>query len=147
MTSYLLTGHLLAARPGCSVVTAPGVVPRVNAGTNVRIPDLAVTCAPARAEAPLVLEPVLVVEIMSPSNRAETWSNVWTYLTIPSLMEILIVQSVAVGAEVFRRQPDGTWPAQSEQVGTPDGVVRLDSVGAAFALGQFYRGTDLAQPR
>src|SRR5947209_5520210 len=42
----LLRAHLRAHRPGCRVVGEPGVVPRVNAANNMRIPDLAVTCTP-----------------------------------------------------------------------------------------------------
>jgi hypothetical protein len=29
-------------------------------------------------------DPVLLIEILSPSNQAETWANVWAYATIPS---------------------------------------------------------------
>ncbi len=143
---YALVGHLRQARPGCSVVTEPGISPRIQGNTNVRIPDLGVTCAPVRGNAPLMLEPLLVAEIMSPSNHAETWSNIWTYFTIPSLMEILVIQSTSVGAEVFRRQQDGGWPETAEKVVALDGMVRLASIDAAFTLGEFYRGTDLAQP-
>ena len=44
--AYLLTAHLQERRPGCAVVSAPGVVPRVRAVTNDRVPDLGVTCSP-----------------------------------------------------------------------------------------------------
>ncbi len=42
-----------------------------------------------------VSNPVLIVEILSQSNRAETWQNVWSFTTIPSLREILILSSTA----------------------------------------------------
>ncbi len=35
-------------------------------------------------------DPILAIEILSVSNRAETWSNVWTYCSIPSLLEIMV---------------------------------------------------------
>ena len=44
--AFLLTAHLRERRPGCDVVVAPGVVPRIRSATNQRIPDLGVTCSP-----------------------------------------------------------------------------------------------------
>jgi Uma2 family endonuclease len=40
----LIRNHLEAAGNRCAVVAAPGIVPRVRASENFRIPDLAVTC-------------------------------------------------------------------------------------------------------
>ena len=48
-------------------------------------------------------DPVLLVEILSPSNRAETWTNVWAYTTIPSVREILVLHSLRIRAELLRR--------------------------------------------
>ena len=45
----LLGNHLLAQGSACRVVTKPGIVPRVRANRNYRVPDLGVTCAPRRA--------------------------------------------------------------------------------------------------
>ena len=100
----LLANHLLGRDSPCTVVTAPGVVPRVRAASNLRVPDLAVTCAPVGPTDPHLADPVLIVEILSPSNQAETWANVWTYTTIPSVREILVVHLVAMPAELLRRR-------------------------------------------
>ena len=45
----------------CSVITAPGIVPHVVAETNIRVPDLAVTCTGYDAEESALTDPVLVV--------------------------------------------------------------------------------------
>ena len=74
----MLGNHLLAQRSTCRVVTEPGIVPHVRANRNYRVPDLGVTCA-APTRDPMVPEPVLLIEILSPSNEAETWANIWTY--------------------------------------------------------------------
>jgi Uma2 family endonuclease len=39
----LLGNHLLAAGSACSVVVAPGIVPRVQSNENFRVPDIGVT--------------------------------------------------------------------------------------------------------
>src|SRR5262249_40286851 len=85
----LLRNHLLATGRPCRLVVAPGVIPRIRARDNVRIPDLGVSCTPYDGGHTLT-EPVLLVEILSPSNAAETWANVWTYATIPTVTEILV---------------------------------------------------------
>ena len=75
--AYALTRHLIDGRSPCVVVTEPAVVPQIRAHSNLRVPDLAVTCTPVEAGQLPVPEPVLLVEILSPSNRSETWINVW----------------------------------------------------------------------
>ena len=45
----ILRAHLRTHRPGCRVVAEPGIVPRIRASANVRIPDLAITCVPNEA--------------------------------------------------------------------------------------------------
>ncbi len=138
-----LIGNRLAERGSvCRVVTAPGIVPRVQAAHNVRIPDLAVTCGPSGPEEATMTDPVLVIEILSPSNAAETWSNLWTYTTIPSVQEILILRTAEIGADLLRRQSDGSWPDQPTAV--RDGPVTLESIGFACDVRAPYRTTRLA---
>ena len=138
-----LLGNHLSGRGGpCGVVTTPGVIPRVRSDANLRIPDLAVTCAEYREEEAALAEPVLIVEILSPSNQAETWSNVWAYTTIPSVREILVVRSATIGADLLRRSADGSWPERAETL--TEGVLRLDSLGFAAPLAALYRTTRLA---
>jgi Uma2 family endonuclease len=85
----LLANHLAERASPCRVIAAPGIVPRVRANENFRVPDLGVTCAPPSREV-MISEPVLLIEILSPSNEPETRANVWTYTTIPSVQEILL---------------------------------------------------------
>ena len=136
-----LGNHLDSVGSPCVTVTTPGLVPRVQAAHNVRIPDLAVTCSDADVGAATLAEPVLVVEILSPSNQAETWGNVWAYTSIPSVREIVVLHTVAIRAEVLRRGPDGTWPPGPEQI--KDGDLVLDSIGMHTPLADLYRGTRL----
>lgn len=143
--SRLLGNHLLERGLPCRLVVAPGVTPRVRADWNVRVPDLAVSCRRDDRRERLLAEPVLVIEILSPSNEAETWANVWAYATIPSVQEMLVVRSIEIGAELLRRLPDGGWPADFERIASSGDRVRLDSVDAEFVLSAFYRTTELGQ--
>jgi len=138
----ILRNHLRAQSSSCRVITAPGVVPRVRADWNVRVPDLAVTCSPDDPAERLLHDPVLVVEILSPSNEAETWSNVWAYTTIPSVREILVLRSLEISAELLRRGADGLWPERGIRLGAED-EVRLGSVAGSFRLAEFYGTTQV----
>jgi Uma2 family endonuclease len=138
----LIANHLVERKSPCSVVTTPGVIPRVQAETNFRIPDLAVTCSGYESEESALADPVLVIEILSPGNQAETWANVWAYATIPSVREILVLKTAVIGAELLRRNPDGSWPNQPTVIEA--GEMKLESIGFSMSLAAAYRTTRLA---
>jgi Uma2 family endonuclease len=139
--AYLLIAHLRERGSPCRVVLAPGIIPRVGAAENWRIPDLGVTCAPPKGliEVP---EPVLLVEILSPNNYRETRANVWTYTTLPSVEEILVVHSTRIEADLLRRGADGLWPAQPLLAGDGE-TLTLASVGLTLPVRALYRTTSL----
>lgn len=135
----LLRNHLLDRGLPCMALANPGIIPRIRAGMNVRIPDLAVTCAPLALTDPHLTDPVLVVEILSPSNEAETWANVWAYTTIPTVREILVLHTVTMRAELLRRDPAGDWPPEPAQVTEGDTLTLASIGGFATPLPALYR--------
>jgi Uma2 family endonuclease len=139
----LIGVHLDKRASPCTVVDAAGVIPRVKSDSNIRIPDLAVTCSQAQVEEYAIDEPVLLVEILSPSNRSETWINVWAYTTIPSVAEILVVDSTRIRAELLRRDSQDNWPERPLEIST-DGMVELQSIDFRVPLAALYRRTRLA---
>lgn len=136
-----LIGNHLVGTP-CRVIAAPGVIPRVRSNWNTRVPDLAVNCVPDERGQRALPDPILIVEILSPTNEAETRENVWAYATIPSVREILLVRSTDIGAELLRRQDDGSWPEQPELIGEI-GELALDSIAFHSPLAAFYDDTHL----
>ena len=140
----LIANHLADGNSPCTLVVTPGVVPHVQACHNVRIPDLAVTCSAYDSEEAVLTDPVLIVEILSPSNAAETWANVWAYTTIPSVQEIVVLRTATVGADLLRRGVDGGWPREPARV-TAD--MQLDSIGLRVSVPGLYRQTRLREAR
>lgn len=138
-----IRNHLRARQSPCTLVVTPGILPRLMSERNVRVPDLAVTCSGYEREESTLADPVLIVEILSPSNQADTWANVWAYITIPSVREILILRTDAIGAEILRRQADGTWPERP--VAIADGELVLESIEFSVALADIYATTRLAR--
>jgi Uma2 family endonuclease len=139
----LIGNHLRERASPCEVVAAPGVVPHLLSDHNFRIPALAVTCAPVLPGPNALPDPVLIVEILSPSNQAETWANVRAYTSIPSVEEILILRSDRIAAEILRRLDDGGWPSQPTALGS--GELTLPSIGFRVALAELYARTGLAK--
>ncbi|WP_026605567.1 Uma2 family endonuclease [Methylocapsa acidiphila] len=138
----LIANHFGERMSPCRVITTPGVIPHVQSETNVRIPDLAVTCSGYDAEESALANPVLLIEILSPSNQAETWANVWAYTTIPSVQEILVLKTASIGAELLRRNQDGSWPSKPLTIET--GELTLESITFSMPLAAAYRTTRLA---
>jgi hypothetical protein len=60
-------------------------------------------------------------------------------------MEVLVVNSTHVEAELLRRNRDGTWPEVPSRISPGDALV-LDSIGFSVPLVALYRTTTLAMP-
>jgi Uma2 family endonuclease len=140
--AYLVTAHLRATARPCRIVTAPGVVPSRRSEDNCLVPDLGITCAPPTGEH-LMHEPLVLIEILSPTNVSKTRANVSDYTTISTVAEIVVLRSTAIAAEILRRAPDGTWPEQPDIIAA-DGELRLDSIGFAVPLRDVHRTSGLA---
>jgi Uma2 family endonuclease len=138
----LLRNHLLERGLPCRVGTEAGVVPRAGAEGNWRIPDLAVTCS-RDLTAHMMQEPALLIEVLSPSNEAKTRANVWAFMSIPSVAEILVVRTDRIEAELLRRGGDLSWPPMPDFFRPPD-ALELASVGLTLPVAALYRTTSLA---
>jgi Uma2 family endonuclease len=137
----LIGNHLRQHRPACEAITNPGIIPRLLSAHNFRVPDLGVTCTPI-VPGHLTLEnPVLLVEVLSPSNQADTWSNVWTYTTLPSVQEILVLHSEKICVELLRRTHEGGWPSETEMILGGDLV--LTSIEFRVSLTELYARSGL----
>ena len=138
----LIRDQLLKSRPGCWVAIGAGVRPRLRAKSNVRVPDLSVTCSPPRKGQKEIEDPTLLVEVLSPNNLRDTWENVRAYTTIPSVSEILVVESETLRVYVVRRAVDGTWPPEPETI-ERDGILTLASIDLTCKVADVYENTEL----
>nr|WP_294557551.1 Uma2 family endonuclease [uncultured Rhodopila sp.] len=132
----LLGLHLRTHRPSCRIIVTPGVIPGLRSRVNQRVPDLGVSCGPF-VDSRSLPDPVLLVEILSPSNEAKTRANAWAYATIPSVQEVLILSSTAVRAEILRQGDETPAIARGKE------TLRLESIGYEGCLDEFYATTDL----
>jgi Uma2 family endonuclease len=138
----ILTNHLDAHLPFCRVAIGGGIKPRIRADWNFRIPDLTVTCAKNAKGQHDVPDPVVIIELLSPSNEAETWDNVRNYATVPSISDIVIIDTQRMHADVLTRDDKGHWPSNPVEV-KRGGMIRLTSLKLDLALDNAYRETYL----
>lgn len=134
--------HLRKRKSGCRVAPEAPVRPAMGKGVNARAPDVAVTCAPPSASKTFD-DPVLVIEVLSPSNDEDTWESIRALAPLPTLTEIVVVQSENVGVEVYRKGHGGAWSDEPERYHA--GSVHLASIGFDLDIAEVYAGTYLAQ--
>ena len=138
----LIHTHLTARGGPCVAMSNPGVIPAFRATRNFFIPDAAVTCAESDIGVPGIRHPILVIEILSPSNHAETWRNIRAYMLIPSVREILVIRTDRVSIDLLRRREDGTWPDDVDTV--TEGAFDLMSIDLTVPLATLYRRSGVA---
>ena len=140
----LIGNHLPRRRPGCRVVTTPGIQPRIRADWNFRVPDIGVTCAPNVSGAVMMPNPILLIEILSPGNASASWDNIWAYATLPDVAELVVVHSVRIKAEVLRKGAGGAWPERADVI-EADGVIGLITIEAELPMAEVYAETHLTR--
>jgi Uma2 family endonuclease len=139
----VIGNHLIKSGGRCRVVVEPGVKTRVRSTENWRIPELAVICKPPVVGQLMVENPILIVEVLSPSNYKATWSNVYAYCAIPSVREILILQSLRVDGWLLRRDADNNWPDDPLPI-KRDGQIVLETIDLSILLTDAYATTPFA---
>ena len=116
---------------------AGGIV-RPDRNDTCYVADLAVTCQPLRVDDRLIRDPILIVEILSPSTAAfDRQTKVADYRRIPSVQEILLIDSESVFAEVLRRDGE-RWI--TEIVQGPGAILSLAAVPLNIPMAELYEG-------
>jgi Uma2 family endonuclease len=123
-------------RPPCEAYAEAGIVP-VNRRHSWYKADLIVTCTPGNHKDPFIAEPVLVVEVLSPTTSASDFSRKLPgYQQIPSMRDILLVSSMERLVQHWRRAPDG-WVEDAHR---RSATLRLSGLPVAIAMPDLYDG-------
>jgi Uma2 family endonuclease len=134
----VLFNAVQANLPGCSVRTQAGIAPQGLRGRDHFETDLTVSCEVLDERyRGIVQQPLLIVEILSPStDRDDVFVKLPAYQRIPSLQEILYIETQHIGATVYRRGDSG-W--QTINLG-PAERLELRTVGLDIPLTSVYQG-------
>ncbi len=124
-------------RAPCRVVGEAGVVPADQNETYFQA-DLLVTCSPPERGRAYPVDPVLIVEVLSPSTEVhDRGRKVETYSMLPSVKEILLVSSEERRVRSWRR--DGRRWIVEDLIA--DAELRLDTVPDPIPLAAIYEGS------
>jgi Uma2 family endonuclease len=127
-----------AGRPDCAARSQAGIAPQGLHGRNHFEADIAVTCRFAQDYRSINAEPLLIVEILSPSTeRDDFFIKLPAYQESASVEEILYVETERIGATVYRRQ-DAGW--QEIALEGPEARLRLDTIGLEIPLAELCHG-------
>ena len=99
-----------------------------------------VTCAPIDLSTPVIAEPVIIVEVMSPSSEADDAGRKWfSYRKIPSLKHYLVLSQDERAVQVHSRAGD-LWRERFVSAGT----IELDDPPVRLEIDAIYAATDIA---
>jgi Uma2 family endonuclease len=131
---------VLSARRPCNAQIEAGVTRPGRADTYF-VADIAATCAAIEPRRQAIENPFLIVEILSPgTERHDRRRKLPAYRQIPSVQEILLIDSDGIYAELHRRA-GAQWV--TEILRGTDAVLALHSVPIEIRLGDLYEGIAL----
>jgi Uma2 family endonuclease len=103
------------------------------------IPDVVITCAPLDLTTPVVAEPAVIVEVMSPSSEVDDTGRKWfSYRKIPSLKHYLVLSQDERVIQVHSRAGE-LWRERF----VSSGALELDDPPVRLEIDAVYAGTDL----
>jgi Uma2 family endonuclease len=79
-------------------------------GGQLMYPDVLVSCTPRRPDELVVDDPVLIVEVLSPSTaHYDQTAKRWAYQAIEAVRQIVYAAPDEVKVEIVTREADGSW--------------------------------------
>ena len=111
-------------------------------GNRVRYPDVLVSCTEAPGTALLAVDPVVVVEVISPSSEhLDRIVKVREYCTVASIRRYLIVERQVMGVTVLHRDAaGGDWSLAALM---HCDTLSIPEIGVEVTVDSFYAGLSI----
>lgn len=127
----------LQDRRPCNAQIDAGVL-RPDRADSYYVPDIAVSCRANEPDRQAIVDPVLIVEILSPSTeRHDRRVKLPIYRQIASVQEVLLIDADSHYGELHRRDND-RWVV--ELVRGADATLFLAAVGLRLVMSELYEG-------
>ncbi len=108
-------------------------------------PDVVIVCNPvqyAERDKNTITNPAIIIEVVSQGTGAyDRGDKFRLYRDIESLQEYVLVNSVNVGIEIYRRTADNHWLLAEAAYRLTESVT-ISSIEASLLLSDIYRETD-----
>ncbi len=129
-------GHAILRPRGCYAFNSDVKVKTPRG--NFFYPDATYACKP-EFEDDCLVNPLAVVEVLSPSTENyDRTTKFDAYAEIPSLREIIFVETTMPRVQVYRRDADG-WRVMVYHAGQ---IASIESVELELSLDDLYQGSD-----
>ena len=117
---------------------------KVLAGNSVRYPDITVTCMSFSDTDDVVPDPILVIEVISPSTeREDRGRKKFDYFATPSIQQYAIIEQDMRRIDLYTKA--GTeW---TNEIVEGSAVLKLSSIGVEMSLDIVYEDTELDATR
>ena len=119
---------------------------KVLAVGSVRYPDITVTCTPFGGKDDIVPDPIVVIEVISPSTeREDRGRKKFDYFATPSIQQYAIIEQDGRRVDLYTRSGN-RW---TDEIVEGDATLTLSSIGVEITLDAIYEDTELdaIQPR
>jgi Uma2 family endonuclease len=104
------------------------------------IPDVVIICSKLDLSTPVVAEPTIIVEVMSPKSEADDTGRKWqAYQKIPSLKHYILLSQDQRLVNLHSRAGD-LWRERFLSAG----MIELDDPPVRLAIDDLYAATDIA---
>jgi Uma2 family endonuclease len=111
---------------------------RPDRAESYYVPDIAVTCEPNEPGRQAMVDPILIVEVLSPSTeRTDRRLKLPAYQIIESVREIMLIDADSHHAELYRRDND-RWGIQL--VRGAEATLFLSTVDLRISMSEVYEG-------
>jgi len=132
-----LTGRRCRARRADMKIRTPGA--------HVLYPDMLVSCTKRGRHETVIDDPVVVVEVSSPSTeKRDDTTKRWAYQEVPTMRHVVFVSSESHLVEVASANPDGSWTSIFYR--GLDAAAVMPAIEAELPLALVYEGVDLSTP-
>jgi Uma2 family endonuclease len=130
----------LRGRPCKAFVNDVKVKVKINDDEVLYYPDVMVSCGEHTLDQRYVVNPTLIIEVLSPSTEMiDRREKALTYRQLPQLQEYVLVAQRAKHVTIFRRGEG--W--QPQHLSSPEDVAEFRSIDLAVPLAQIYEGIAL----
>ncbi|MDX2204904.1 MAG: Uma2 family endonuclease [Hyphomicrobiaceae bacterium] len=135
---------LLKSLEGTQYVAAPEL--GVETSDTIRYPDVVVVSGALSGTIRATTEPVLIVEVLSPSTiHTDLEAKPEEYASLPSLEAYIVLSPHDVAALAWVRGSDRLFPASPTEYGA-GGRITVPALGLSISLDDVYAGIALTPP-
>jgi Uma2 family endonuclease len=114
---------------------------KIAVAGRIRYPDAFVVCTPRANDDKVVVDPVVVFEVLSPSTaREDVFAKNAEYRATPSIQRYIILEQTKAAAVIFARKGED-WVSE---VVTEEGALHMPEIGITVPLAELYADIDLS---